>query len=404
MSEAVLQGDISVFRLPEVLTFLSTSRKNGMLTLTNGSREANLFFDDGALIYAGSNQEQFRLGSILLRRKKITREQRDRIDSMMQSEGGFFGQLAVREGILDEALLRDFLKVQVSEIVYDAFAWDSGHFSFARETLLPSHAVTISIDVANLIMEGARRIEEWEQCVKLLPDRDAVFRVVATPRDEKITLSVDEWRILFLINGQRTLADLCQDSEDDAFQVYRVVYGLFANNLIEIVPPERVADDTGDSRMTTPMPAMTADATMRQGTPRFGAESTVRDQAMDDTSLLVSSEAHLSYADVVQQTVAQLRITNGDAVGRIIPLTEPEYLVGRHRDNNIQLHDLGISGFHARIYRGPEGYVLEDLKSRNGTWVNGSRIFHATLADGDRVHFGQTDLVYEILWSATGTD
>lgn len=403
MSEAVLQGDISVFRLPEVLTFLSTSRKNGMLTLASGNREANLFFDDGSVVYAGSNQEQFRLGSILLRKKKITREQRDHIDAIMQRDGGFFGQLAVQQGILSDALLRDFLKVQVSEIVYDAFVWDSGTFSFARETLLPSHAVTISIDVANLIMEGARRIEEWEQCLKLLPDRNAVFRVVVAPRDEKITLSVDEWRILFLINGQRSLAELCHDSEDDAFHVYRVVYGLFANNLIEVVPPDRVADDTdSEQRMTTPVPAMTADATMRQGTPRFGAESTVRDQAMDDTSLLVSSEAHLSYTDVVQPTVAQLRITNGDAAGRIIPLTEPEYLVGRHRDNNIQLHDLGISGFHARIYRGPEGYVLEDLKSRNGTWVNGSRIFIATLADGDRVHFGQTDLMYEILWSAAG--
>jgi len=152
--------------------------------------------------------------------------------------------------------------------------------------------------------------------------------------------------------------------------------------------------------MTTPVP-MNADATMRQGTPRFGAESTVRDQEMDDTSLLVAEDANLSYGDIVQPTVAQLRIINGDASGRIIPLTEPEYLAGRHRDNNIQLPDLGISGFHARIYRGPDGYVLEDLKSRNGTWVNGARIFVATLADGDRVHFGQTDLVYEILWSAS---
>ena len=45
--------------------------------------------------------------------------------------------------------------------------------------------------------------------------------------------------------------------------------------------------------------------------------------------------------------------------------------------------DLGISGHHARIFRGPEGYVIEDLKSRNGTWLNGTRVFHSILQNGD---------------------
>src|SRR5688572_4960629 len=157
---AVLQGDASAFRLPEVLTFLSTTRKSGTFTLVNGAREARLFFDDGALVYASSNQEQFRLGAILLRKKKITREQRDRIDALMQRDGGQFGQLCVQSGVMTDAELRDSLKIQVSEIVYDAFVWDGGSFSFVQETSLPSHAVTISIDLANLIMEGARRIEE----------------------------------------------------------------------------------------------------------------------------------------------------------------------------------------------------------------------------------------------------
>lgn len=396
VGEAVLQGNIAAFRLPEVLSFLSTTRKTGTLTLISQGKEAYLFFDDGSLVHAGSNQEQFRLGSILLRKKRISREERERIDALMLREGGRFGHFAVQEKILTEAQLRDFLKVQVSEIVYDLFVWDGGTFSFVEETHLPQHAVTISIDLGNLIMEGARRIEEWEQCVKLLPDKSAVFRVVASPRDEKITLTADEWKILFLINGQRTLEELCHDSEDDPFQVYRVVYGLLANNLIEILPHPLQEDDTF-APPTKPVPSsIVEDATFRQGSPKFSGESTVHEMN-DDTSLLVSSEAKLSYSDVVRPVVAQLTIANGDAQGRVIPLTEPEYLIGRHRDNNIQLADLGISGFHARLYRGPEGYVLEDLKSRNGTWVNGSRIFHATLNQGDRVHVGQTDLLFDVL-------
>lgn len=398
MPEPVLTGSIQVFRLADVLTFLSTSRKSGTLTLVNGANEAYLYFDDGSLVFAGSNQESFRLGSILLRKKKISREQRDRIDALMQREGGRFGQFAVQEGSLTEAQLRDYLKIQVSEIVYDAFVWDGGTFTFVEDFSLPQHAVTISIDLPNLIMEGARRIEEWEQCLQLLPDKSVVFHVVAKPRDEKITLTADEWKILFLINSQRTLEDLSHDAEEEPFQVYRVVYGLLANKLIE--PVHRVADESQKGGRTAVVPAATVgDATVRQDSPRFGAESTMRDEpADDDTSLLVSIEARFSYADVVRPTIAQLTINGGEQAGKAFPLSEPEYLIGRHRDNTIQLTDLGVSGFHARIYRGPDGYVLEDLKSRNGTWVNGTRIFHTTLAHGDQVHVGQTDLVYELLF------
>lgn len=397
MAEAVLQGELSSFRLPEVLTFLSTTRKAGTLTVANHDKEAYLFFDQGTLVYAGSNQEQFRLGAILLRKKRISRAERDRIDALMQREGGQFGKLAVQEGAITDTQLRDYLKVQVSEIVYDCFVWHGGRFSFAEETSLPSHAVTISVDLANLIMEGARRIEEWEQCVQLLPDNSVVYRVVPKPQDEKVTLTADEWKILFLINGVRTLEELCHDAEDDPFHVYRVVYGLLSNRLIEVVPAASRVNDTGSHSHTGPVTAH-GDATFRQDTPQFGAETTVNGPADDDTSLLVSSEANLSYSDVIRPTVAQLVITNGESQGTIIPLTGAEYLIGRHRDNNIEIRDLGISGFHARLYRGPEGYVIEDLKSRNGTWVNNARVFVATLATGDVVHVGQTDLRYDVLF------
>ena len=100
----------------------------------------------------------------------------------------------------------------------------------------------------------------------------------------------------------------------------------------------------------------------------------------------------------VQQALRDT-IENTDLRGRVIPLVEPEYLIGRHRDNTLQLSDPGISGFHARLYLGPEGYVVEDLKSRNGVWVNGTRVFHATLQSGDVVHIGQTDLRFEVLFN-----
>lgn len=374
---AVLQGSLSAFKLPDVLTLIAGARKSGTLTLACSAREAYVHFDAGALVFVASNDPNFRLGAVLLRKRQITRGEADAVDEMMTSEGGRFGEIALQKGILSESQLRDFLKVQVSEILYDAFVWSDGTFEFAEDVALPSYAVTISVDLPNLIMEGARRIEEWEHCLRLLPDRGAIYRVVARPAEEKITLSADEWRILFLINGLRTLEELVSAADDEPFVVYRVVYGLLANKLIE------------------PAWRTNSDETMRQDAPRFGSESTIREQPADDTSLLISEDAKLSYADVVKPVVGQLRIAN-DAT--TVPLTEPEYLIGRAPDNNINLADPGVSGYHARIFRGPDGYAIEDMKSRNGVWVNGARVFHTALRDGDQVRLGATDMTYEVLF------
>jgi hypothetical protein len=394
MSTASLAGSLAAFKLPDVFTFLATSRKTGMLTLASEAKEAYVFVRGGQIVYAASNQESLRLGSILQRKKRITREQAAAVDAAIVRGGGRFGEIAVEQRVLTQEQIDDFLKVQVAEVIYDAFVWRAGTFAFYDGFDLPAHAVTITIDLANLIMEGARRIAEWEHCLALLPDSQVVFRVVTDPQTEKITLSLDEWKILFLINGHRTLEDLCRDVDDDAFHVYRVVYGLYANKLIEPVAGEVSRMDAAAD--TTPVPPF-ADETIRQGVATFGGDSTVV-EAPDDTSLLVSSEARLSYQDVVKKTIAQLSVVNGDDAGKIFPLSDAEHYIGRLFDNDVVLGDLGVSGHHARIYRGPEGYAMEDLKSRNGTWLNGVRVYHSQLQHGDQLRVGATDLRFEVLF------
>jgi len=100
---------------------------------------------------------------------------------------------------------------------------------------------------------------------------------------------------------------------------------------------------------------------------------------------------------VIKPFVAQLTVGNGEAAGKVIALSESEYTVGRQRDNTIHINDLGVSGYHARIFRTADGYVIEDLKSRNGILINGGRVFHATLRNRDQLRVGATDLRYEIL-------
>jgi pSer/pThr/pTyr-binding forkhead associated (FHA) protein len=68
--------------------------------------------------------------------------------------------------------------------------------------------------------------------------------------------------------------------------------------------------------------------------------------------------------------------------------------IGRLPDNNIVIDNPAVSGRHARVYREGNHYVLEDLKSTNGTFVNDKPVARHTLLEGDVVMVGKHTLVF----------
>jgi two-component system cell cycle response regulator len=86
---------------------------------------------------------------------------------------------------------------------------------------------------------------------------------------------------------------------------------------------------------------------------------------------------------------ATLTLVSGPNAGAIYPLLLEESVIGRTKECAIRIEDPDISRRHARILRrGPESYVLEDLGSRNGTFVRGNRITSQPLGEGDRLAIG----------------
>jgi diguanylate cyclase (GGDEF)-like protein len=86
--------------------------------------------------------------------------------------------------------------------------------------------------------------------------------------------------------------------------------------------------------------------------------------------------------------VPVLFIMSGLDAGRLIALEATETLIGRDKDVHVQLSEAAMSRKHARIVRNGERFVLEDLKSRNGTFVNGNRIEQRELQVGDHLSVG----------------
>ena len=101
----------------------------------------------------------------------------------------------------------------------------------------------------------------------------------------------------------------------------------------------------------------------------------------------------VQYKDAHQVTVSRLILLKQGSEASF-PLTGDTYTIGRHRNNDIVISDPKVSSFHARVDRGPEGFVLVDLKSRNGCFVNNKRVETGPLSNGDELKMGPAKLVY----------
>jgi signal transduction histidine kinase/DNA-binding response OmpR family regulator len=93
--------------------------------------------------------------------------------------------------------------------------------------------------------------------------------------------------------------------------------------------------------------------------------------------------------------MAILKVIQGLNPGQIFELAGPELTLGRHPNCEIVLSNSEVSRFHARLLHQPDGYFLEDLNSRNGTYVNGQRIEgRQRLADGDHLELSDVELTF----------
>jgi sigma-B regulation protein RsbU (phosphoserine phosphatase) len=87
-------------------------------------------------------------------------------------------------------------------------------------------------------------------------------------------------------------------------------------------------------------------------------------------------------------TPAALLVLNPSGQRTRVPLEPLPFTFGRHADNNLVLRDNRVSRNHARIFFENGHYVVEDLSSRHGTWVNGERVARHVLHNSDRIDFG----------------
>lgn len=125
-----------------------------------------------------------------------------------------------------------------------------------------------------------------------------------------------------------------------------------------------------------------------------GSEETNIIPAIDiDTEEMSSTD--IEAVENLLEGSAMLLVQRGPDAGSRFLLNQDSIRVGRHPSSDIFLDDISVSRRHAEFTRTADGYVLSDLGSLNGTYVNRDRIDgDILLAGGDEVRFGKYRLVY----------
>jgi hypothetical protein len=179
-------GSLEDFHLPDIIQFLSGAGKTGILRITSGDQEGAIYLQNGRITHA------------------------------------------VSEGLQGE------------EAVYVLFLFNTGRFDFDPD--VTTETATISISNTNLLMEAARRKDEWDSVIAVeIPDVDGIPEFVLPDQNDtgkQITLNTSEWIVLSKIDGKRSLRAIAKDANLSVYQACRLLYSLVATGLIRLRTPK----------------------------------------------------------------------------------------------------------------------------------------------------------------------
>lgn len=253
-----IEGPLRELGIHDVFQLLDLSRKTGTLRVVSDLRdnEGTVVFDRGKVIHAAIHSNPHPLGQMLLRAGKLTEADLSRARGLQAERGDRrkLGEILVAIGSISHRELERQVRLQIEAVVFELMSWREGFFSFVEGSVadVPVDAL-VKISTESLLMEGARRIDEWSRIADKVPNLGVVAVLAAVSEDHSglLDLLPNEWEVLATIDGTRDIRGLASVLGQSEFDVAKIVYGLLSTGVIELKRPERI---TGSMSLPTADP------------------------------------------------------------------------------------------------------------------------------------------------------
>lgn len=252
-----IEGPLKELGIHDVFQLLDLSRKTGVLTVASKLRhnQGTVYFHAGAVVYAEIRSNPHPLGGMLVRAGKITEADLHRARDMQErGDQRRLGEILLNIGAINQRELERQVKFQVEEVIFEVMNWREGYFSFVEGPLQQVLAdATVRITTESVLMEGARRIDEWSRIESKIPHVGVVPALAPAVSGEAggLDLLPFEWEVLATIDGEcdlRTIASAVARSE---FDVAKTIFGLESAGLVTVADRRKAAVSTevpGDLR------------------------------------------------------------------------------------------------------------------------------------------------------------
>ncbi|HVS00330.1 MAG TPA: DUF4388 domain-containing protein [Thermoanaerobaculia bacterium] len=147
----------------------------------------------------------------------------------LKRDGNAAGEIFLRGGQIVHAQVGE---LKGEEAVYELAIWPEGEFVFTpgRET----EQTTIQKSNTNLLMEAARRIDEWQILSKRIPSTRLVPVFTNQATTTSVSLTPQEWSLICKIDERRTIEEVAVGLDMSPFEVCKLLYGLITSGLVAL--------------------------------------------------------------------------------------------------------------------------------------------------------------------------
>ena len=235
-----IKGKLQDFSITQLLNLVNLARKTGTLNVNSPNGKAKVSFQSGKLAYSKIGDGDDSLATILLKAKKINKNQylviKKHASNMTDKE---LGLLLINANYLSQQDILQALTNAYVNNVNRLFTWIEGTFLFEDKVPPPNGKITLKINLENLIIEGTRRLREWEQLQDEIPSLDMALKFLDRPETnlKNINLSVEEWRVVSYINPKNTIRQIARATKMNDLEIRKIVYGLLQAGIVELVRP-----------------------------------------------------------------------------------------------------------------------------------------------------------------------
>nr|WP_320134118.1 DUF4388 domain-containing protein [uncultured Holophaga sp.] len=232
-----LKGDLATMGLEDIFQWLAVGKKTGVLELKGLLHTKRVAFHEGRVSSVWSSDPREYLGQYLLAYNRISEEQLREALAAQEDENQLLGRILVSRQLITEAEIRRIVQLKVEESIYDTFLWEAGHFEFFDGQGSSQRSMLLSLDVTGVVLEGARRKDEWLHIRKVVKGGDAVVQAVPEAIAEMLPLAPEDADLLARLDGQKTLDQLVIEMRAPEFKIHKLVFDLHEKGMLRIIHP-----------------------------------------------------------------------------------------------------------------------------------------------------------------------